>query len=280
MTADRVDIMDSHYLAFTALLTIGIQLCCFFVAAFLKIDLITDFAGSLNFVLLAWVTITLAENWNDRCVPTATFFLAGQRINNDNNNSSNYIPRIRDLRRPVFLKQMSPRPSIINCIFCFCFTFDIPRPILMTLCLTVSRVELAFFLLYRVCSRKRDARFDGVRDNFLKFLAFWIFQMVWVWVVSLPVVFVNGDKHDPALGVWDGIGLFLFVFGHLFQVASDFQKLAFRRNPSNKGKVCDVGLWKWSRHPNFFGEIVLWVRYSHTQTCTLAQYVSPNCDVI
>jgi steroid 5-alpha reductase family enzyme len=80
-----------------------------------------------------------------------------------------------------------------------------------------------------------------------------------VWVVSLPVVYVNADGNGgPPWGASDSAGVALFIFGFLLQVVADAQKDAFRADPANNSKWCAVGVWAWSRHPNFFGEICLW----------------------
>ena len=133
-----------------------------------------------------------------------------------------------------------------------------PRQIIMTSLLVVARVELAAYLFSRVLRRGHDSRFDEMRSHFISFLGFWILQMIWAFTTSLPVMFVNGDPANPPLNGWDGVGIALFVIGFACQVAADVQKDAWRRNPANAHAVCSVGLWGYSRHPNFFGEITMW----------------------
>lgn len=95
--------------------------------------------------------------------------------------------------------------------------------------------------------------------------------MIWVFVVSLPIMFINsprlagkGDDASPTVTIlnfpsgWDIAGLILFYFGFLIETISDFQKFFFKENPANRGNWCQVGLWKYSRHPNYFGEMCLW----------------------
>jgi protein-S-isoprenylcysteine O-methyltransferase Ste14 len=84
-------------------------------------------------------------------------------------------------------------------------------------------------------------------------------QMVWAWGVSLPVMFVNGETVDPPFGsAADVAGIVVFALSFLLEVAADLQKDAFRSNPANRGRVCDAGVWGYSRHPNFAGEIGMW----------------------
>ncbi|XP_076470530.1 uncharacterized protein LOC143300620 [Babylonia areolata] len=136
------------------------------------------------------------------------------------------------------------------------------RQILVTVCVVVWGLRLSGYLLYRIIKIGEDNRFDDKRDNCLKFAAFWIFQAVWVFTVSLPVIFINAPASaDLATSFTpqDGVGIVLFTLGLLSEAIADIQKFSFRNDPSNKGKWCDKGLWKVSRHPNYFGEILVWV---------------------
>jgi len=129
----------------------------------------------------------------------------------------------------------------------------------VTLTVVLSRCELGAFLLYRVCKRGKDARFDEVRFSCVRFFIFWVFQMMWVFLVSVPVILVNSSRAaEEPLGPWDALGLLLSVSGWAIQVCADLQKYRFRSNPLNSEKFCSVGLWRYSRHPNFLGEIMLW----------------------
>jgi len=193
---------DEHLLALTAIVTVVLQLFCFFVAYVAQFDKITDLAGSLNFVLIALLTFFVGS-----------FGEGGLSLN--------------------------------------------VRAVVLTALVCIARLELAGFLLYRVLSRGKDDRFDVIRVNFFPFLGFWVFQMIWAWAVCLPVTFVNADhaRGAPFGSASDIAGIVMWVVGFVVQVLADLQKDAFRGNPANAGKWCDVGVWKWSRHPNYFGEI-------------------------
>mmetsp|Transcript_4495 Transcript_4495/g.4618 ORF Transcript_4495/g.4618 Transcript_4495/m.4618 type:complete len:214 (+) Transcript_4495:277-918(+) len=97
-----------------------------------------------------------------------------------------------------------------------------------------------------------------MRDDWLKFLGFWIFQMLWVWIVSLPLTFLNGVSGDTPLRANDIIGFILSFTGILLEAVADQTKMTFKQDQRNRGKWCDVGVWRYSRHPNYFGELIMW----------------------
>lgn len=140
------------------------------------------------------------------------------------------------------------------------------RQIVVTVFVIVWGIRISGYLLFRIIKTGTDNRFDEKREDCLKFLGFWIFQMFWVFTVSLSVIFINAPRSaenvnpaKPDFGTaWDIVGIILFVVGLVCETVADFQKFFFRSNPANKGKWCTVGLWKVSRHPNYFGEILLW----------------------
>ncbi|KAG8527062.1 uncharacterized protein KY384_008491 [Bacidia gigantensis] len=136
------------------------------------------------------------------------------------------------------------------------------RQIIDSLFIMIWGARLSGFLLFRILKTGKDDRFDDKRDKFFSFLGFWIFQMVWVWAVSLPVTILNSPNvtqfSQPRFGTGRDIaGVILFAIGFVMESVCDVQKYRFRSNPNNKGKVCDVGFFSWSRHPNYFGEIIM-----------------------
>jgi len=138
------------------------------------------------------------------------------------------------------------------------------RQILVTAFVVAWGLRLSGYLLYRIIKIGEDDRFDDKRADPVKFAFFWIFQAVWVFTVSLPVIFVNAPRsavflRPDTFTPMDIIGSVLFVIGLLSETISDQQKFSFRNDPANRGKWCQVGLWRISRHPNYFGEITLWI---------------------
>jgi steroid 5-alpha reductase family enzyme len=118
--------------------------------------------------------------------------------------------------------------------------------------------RLGSYLLSRILKIGKDARFDDKRGDFLKFLGFWVLQAVAVWAVMLPVTALLSLPSPAPLGAVSIAGAALWAIGFAVEAASDAQKYAFRNRPENKGRWMDSGLWRYSRHPNYFGEVVLW----------------------
>ncbi|GKV23662.1 hypothetical protein SLEP1_g33366 [Rubroshorea leprosula] len=132
------------------------------------------------------------------------------------------------------------------------------RQVVLTLLVVIWGIRLALFLLLRILHWGEDRRFDEMRNNLGKLAIFWIFQAVWVWTVSLPVTVVNASDRDLSLQDADIIGWIMWAVGIAVEATADQQKLLFKNSPENRGKWCTIGLWKYSRHPNYFGEILLW----------------------
>ena len=76
-----------------------------------------------------------------------------------------------------------------------------------------------------------------------------------MWTVSLPVTVVNASDRNPSLSAADVIGWIIWAIGFSIEAIADQQKLSFKNSPENRGKWCNVGLWKYTRHPNYFGEV-------------------------
>ena len=133
------------------------------------------------------------------------------------------------------------------------------RQIVITTFTLVWSARLGGFLLYRVLRRGKDERFDGIRGRFCSFLGFWIFQMVWVWTVSLPVTFLNAADEDVSIGARDIVGWTLWFVGFAVESVADLTKNIHTENAATRNTFIRDGVWSVSRHPNYFGEICLWV---------------------
>lgn len=122
----------------------------------------------------------------------------------------------------------------------------------------VWALRLGVFLAVRVHRTGGDRRFDAIKPDFAVFLMTWTLQGVWV-VVSLGpgLAAIASTARAPADGFLVA-GVVLWVAGFVVEVVADEQKRRFRRRPENAGRFIDTGLWAWSQHPNYLGEIVLW----------------------
>ncbi|KAK0632087.1 oxidoreductase-like protein [Immersiella caudata] len=136
------------------------------------------------------------------------------------------------------------------------------RQLVASLFLIVWSLRLSSFLLFRVLKTGKDDRFDDKRDHFFRFLGFWVFQMIWVWVCSMPVTVLNSPAvqerfaQQGAFGSGlDIAGCVLFGVGFVMESVSDVQRYLFRKRVDSRTAVCDGGFFYVSRHPNYFGEI-------------------------
>jgi steroid 5-alpha reductase family enzyme len=113
-------------------------------------------------------------------------------------------------------------------------------------------LRLGIFLFIRIRKIKYDKRFDGVRESFSKFLKFWVLQGIAVWIILIPTFFfMNSTSYSI---VW--FGFIIWALGLAIESIADIQKYKFNQNKKNKDKFINTGLWKYSRHPNYFGEIL------------------------
>ncbi len=120
-------------------------------------------------------------------------------------------------------------------------------------------VRLGGFLFTRVSRTGHDRRFAKIKPDFLQFLMTWTLQGLWVFITfSAGLSALTSGKAYP-LDAFVGVGSVLWLTGFLIEIVADHQKSDFRKDPGNKDKFIRHGLWAWSRHPNYFGEILLWV---------------------
>lgn len=121
----------------------------------------------------------------------------------------------------------------------------------------VWAARLGVFLLARIRRMRTDKRFDGLRNRFWAFGRFWILQGMTVWVVLLPVLLLL-RQPDVALQPLAAGGIAVWAVGLVLEVTADAQKARFARQPGNRDRWIQTGLWRYSRHPNYFGEILVW----------------------
>jgi steroid 5-alpha reductase family enzyme len=133
------------------------------------------------------------------------------------------------------------------------------RSILLWALVVIWAARLGTFLFRRIRKAGKDDRFDELKPSFIRFLNVWTIQGLWVtftMAAALVAITTTGRKE---LDLFALLGFGVWAFGFAFEVIADAQKSRFNADPANKGKFIRSGLWSRSRHPNYFGEIVLWV---------------------
>lgn len=134
------------------------------------------------------------------------------------------------------------------------------RAIAVAAMVAIWCLRLGTFLFLRIRAEGgTDSRFEKIKTKPARFLAAWTLQALWVILTaSAAIATITAEEREP-IGVFFWAGAALWVVGFVFEAVADAQKRAFKADPANKGKFIDTGLWRWSRHPNYFGEITLWL---------------------
>jgi len=133
-----------------------------------------------------------------------------------------------------------------------------PSQLIASLLVLLWAIRLGGYLFRRILRMKVDHRFDEMRDKPLRFARFWLLQAVAVAVIMLPVSYLLDRSGAPGFGAWAVAGAAVWLGGLLIEAVADAQKSAFRSKDENRGRFIASGLWRYSRHPNYFGEILVW----------------------
>ena len=141
------------------------------------------------------------------------------------------------------------------------FSLDNPTTIdtILYLYVIVWAGRLGIFLFRRINKDGKDVRFDKAKKKFFWFLQYWMGQAAWVVFTAGASILAILSPVEAELEVLAFIGIFLWWSGFLIEVISDYQKRKFRETSDPKTEFISTGLWARSRHPNYFGEITLWV---------------------
>jgi len=133
------------------------------------------------------------------------------------------------------------------------------RSWLMLGLVSIWAFRLGTYLFQRIKKEGEDRRFREIKQSFPRFLQTWTLQGLWVtFSLAAALVVVTSQKRVP-FDVFLVIGFLVWIFGFAMEAIADRQKSLFRQDPEKQGKFIRTGLWSWSRHPNYFGEIVLWI---------------------
>ena len=133
------------------------------------------------------------------------------------------------------------------------------RSVLLWALVITWAIRLGAFLFRRIQKAGKDDRFDEIKPSFIRFLNVWTIQGLWITFTAAAALVAITTATRKDLDVFAVVGFLVWAFGFAFEVVADSQKSRFNSDPTNKGKFIQTGLWSRSRHPNYFGEIVLWV---------------------
>ena len=168
------------------------------------------------------------------------------------------------IRRDVSIVDSLWSPMILLCVAVYLAASGDSGPVsLLVLALVAAwAVRLAVYITVRNHGEPEDRRYQDIRNNnqphfwFKSLYIVFLLQGFLAWVVSLSAVAAVAGQASPGPLVYAGVALWLA--GMFFEVAGDWQLARFKRSASNAGEVLDTGLWRYTRHPNYFGEALLW----------------------
>ncbi|GAK62683.1 DUF1295-domain-containing protein [Moesziomyces antarcticus] len=211
----------------------GFQAACAAIAVPLKTEKYYDLCGSLGFISAAGLSLYMP--WI----------------------RARYVDGFKNVALPTSLSAFHPRQTI------------------MTALTLVWAARLGSFLFQRIRKSGTDTRFDEIKQSPPKFFGAWMMQATWIAITALPVYLVNSipKASQPPLGTRDALGLAIWIAGMGLEVAADRQKSQWRQD-RDAGKhnepFISSGVWSWSRHPNYFGEVSLWTGQFVLATTALA----------
>jgi len=133
------------------------------------------------------------------------------------------------------------------------------RSLLIGVLIVIWALRLGSFLFTRISRDGSDGRFDVLKPSLPRFLMTWTLQALWVVLTSACALAAMTSTRSAPLGWVAAIGFAVWSLGFAIEVAADGQKRRFREDPANRGRFIQSGIWSWSRHPNYFGEITLWL---------------------
>lgn len=140
------------------------------------------------------------------------------------------------------------------------------RKFIVSFLILLWGIRLAVFIFFRNRGKEEDFRYKHWRETWKFFILrsyfqIYLLQGLIMFVVAYPIYFINYGASEP-LSIFDNIGLLIFGFGFLFETIADMQMSFFKKDPKNNGKLMTTGLWKITRHPNYFGESLVWIGIS------------------
>jgi len=157
---------------------------------------------------------------------------------------------------------------VVNTFYAFMSGELNARKLLVLTLVSIWGLRLAIYLALRNIGKGEDFRYQEFRRKFgpkrywwFSFFQTFLLQGALIMIVSLPLFGINSSDSNGTLKTLDYIGVLVWLIGFTFEAGGDFQLARFKRNIKNKGKVLNTGFWKYTRHPNYFGDSAVWWAY-------------------
>jgi len=158
---------------------------------------------------------------------------------------------------------------VVNAFYVFMSGELNTRKILILTLVSIWGLRLAIYLAFRNIGKGEDFRYKEFRRNYgpkrywwFSFFQTFLLQGVLIMIVSLPLLGINSSASSGDLKLLDYLGIVVWLIGFTFEAGGDFQLARFKRDLANKGKVLNTGFWKYTRHPNYFGDSAVWWAYA------------------
>jgi len=154
---------------------------------------------------------------------------------------------------------------VINAFYVFNSGELNARKILILVLVSIWGLRLSIYLAIRNIGKGEDFRYQEFRRQYgvkrywwISYFQTFILQGVLIIIVSLPLLGISASDQGGDLTLLDYLGIVVWIIGFAFEAGGDFQLSRFKKNPANKGKVLNTGFWKYTRHPNYFGDSTVW----------------------
>ena len=158
---------------------------------------------------------------------------------------------------------------VVNAFYVFMSGEINTRKILLLILVTIWGLRLAIYLAFRNIGKGEDFRYQEFRRKYgterywwFSYFQTFLLQGVLIMIVSLPLLGISASSQSGNLNLLDYIGILVWLIGFSFEAGGDFQLSRFKRDAKNKGKVLNTGFWKYTRHPNYFGDSAVWWAYA------------------
>ena len=139
-----------------------------------------------------------------------------------------------------------------------------PRKILLAALVTIWGLRLSLYILWRNWGKPEDFRYakwrqeSGPRWWWVSFFKVFLLQGVLLWIFGAPLVVAETAPLPASLGPLEGLGVLVWGYGFFFEAVGDWQLARFKADPAHRGQLMDRGVWRFTRHPNYFGDAAQW----------------------